>query len=350
LLEAGEQQLSGSMILDLAPNLSRTRGQLLLEGNSSQTLFQVRGFTPDFRDKAYKLDVSIDGDRDMINVLINDASLGLSNVRGNISIVPGDVNQIEFDFASKRLHLPTVIPALITATDNKKGPIAVKKRIMPLIELPWQLMSDLKLNFTHRADRFDLQPGNHTSTELAFSIENGQLRSHDINWLSDKSDGIAVLIINQLDEDKANADSERMQFNAKLSSRGRNTLELTQSLSGLVIFRDGGGTISTSKLDTTFSGFLSQLTRRVFSTAEKNSVICTDAAFKITHDQVLFDPALAVRTSRFDVFATAKINLPQETLKLQPNSRFRQGIGVSAASSLVPRIRVVGTKPLSMIF
>jgi hypothetical protein len=233
------------MILDLAPNLSRTRGQLLLEGNSSQTLFQVMGFTPDFRDEAYKLDVSIDGDRYKINVLINDASLGLSDVRGNISIVPGDVNQIEVDFASKRLHLPTFIPALITATDNKKDPIAVKKRIMSFIELPWQLMSDLKLNFTHRADRVDLQPGNHASTELAFSIENGQLRSHDISWLSDKSDGIAVLIINQLDEDKANADiqleissertpliwlftgkpvdvdGERLQFNAKLNSRSK---------------------------------------------------------------------------------------------------------------------------------
>lgn len=368
LLETGKQQLSGNLILDLAPNLSRTQGQLLLEGNSSKTLFQVMGFTPNFSDEAYKLGVNIEGDRDTINVRIKGASLGLSDLSGNISIVPGDVNQIEVSLTSKRLHLPTFIPALITATDNKKDPIAVKDRLIPSIELPWQLMSDLKLNFTHRADRVDLQPGNHARTELAFTIENGQLRSQDISWKSDKSNGAAVLVINQLKEDPTNADiqleivseripllwlftgtpvdidGEQLQFNARLNSRGRNTLELTQNLSGLAVFRGGGGIINSGKLDTVFGDFLSQLTRKVFATAEKQTnVQCTGAAFRINNGKVLFDPALVVRTSRFDVFATGEINLPNEALELQLNSRSRQGIGVSAASSLVPNVGVVGT-------
>lgn len=368
LLEAGNQKLSGNLLVDLAPNLSGTRGQLKLEGNSSQTLFQLMGFNPDFIDEAYSLGVDIEGNLDSVSLTIDNATLGLSDVSGKILIKPGDTDQFDVELTSRRLHLPTFIPALISATDDKKDPIVVKDRVIPDFDLPWRYLSDIKLNFIHKAAKVDLQLDNHSSTELAFAIDDGRLHSQNISWQSDKSDGTAVLVIDQSPEDKTNADirfeisseripllwlftgtpvdvdGERLQFNARFNSKGHSSAEVLKNLNGLVAFRGGGGVINTSKLDTLFGDFLLQLTRRVFSTAEKQTnVHCTGSAFSITNGKILFDPVLAVRTSRFDILATGEINLPNEALKLQINSRSRQGIGVSAVSSLVPRVGVVGT-------
>lgn len=63
----------------------------------------------------------------------------------------------------------------------------------------------------------------------------------------------------------------------------------------------------------------------------------------VKNGKVRLNPGLAVRTSHFDVLATGEINLPNEVLSLQLNNRSRQGVGISAASSLIPRVGVGGT-------
>ncbi|MFT7245811.1 MAG: hypothetical protein ACI82A_003182 [Candidatus Azotimanducaceae bacterium] len=368
LVETAGQKLTAELTLDLAPNLSQTRGQISLNGDSSRTLFNLIGLKPDFLDEPYKVQLKVVGDQDSMNIHIDDATMGTSDVTGGISVVPGDVYQLNFDLASKRIYLPTFIPTLITATDNKKDPIARQKTVLPQIEFPWRWLSAIEVDFSHEAEHVDLQPGDFASSQLAFTIENGSLLSQNISWQSDDSDGTAVLIIQQDDIDSASAsvafeiaseripmlwhftgtpiksDGEHLQFNVRMNSQGKNTQELSQNLNGLVIFRDGGLRINANKLDTLFGDFLLQLTKSVFSTADKQTtVLCSGGAMTITNGKVKLDPSLAIRTSHFDVLATGEINLPNELLSLQLNSRSRQGVGISAASSLIPRVRVVGT-------
>ena len=368
LMKTGGQSLTADFTLDLVPNMSQTRGQLSLTGDSSRTLFNLIGLKNDFLDEPYQVQLSIDGDQDRMNIHIDKATMGASDVTGQIAVIPGDVNELNFDLRSKRIYLPTFFPTIITATSEQKDPSAKKDKVLPQIEFSWQSLSGIKVDFSHSAERIDLQPGNFSSAQLSFTIEDGRLLSQDINWQSKDSDGTAVLVVIQDPVDHTSAsiefeitseripmlwlftgspitsDGEHLQFNAKLNSKGKTTLELSKNLNGLIIFRGGGGSINSKKLDTFFGDFLFQLTKRVFSTADsQTNVICTGGAFSVQNGKVNFDPGLAIRTSRFDILTSGEINLPTEALKLQLNSRSRQGIGVSAVSSLIPRVGVGGT-------
>lgn len=368
LLETAGQKLTAELTLDLAPNLSQTRGQASLSGDSSQTLFNLMGLQPDFLDEAYKVQLSVAGDRDSMNIQLDDATMGTSNVAGGISIVPGDVYQLNLDLTSKQIYLPTFIPTLVTATDNKKDPVAKQKTVLPQVEFPWRWLSDIEVDFSLEAERVDLQPGDFASSQLAFTIKNGSLLSQNISWQSKDSDGTAVLVIQQNATDKTSAsvafeiaseripmlwhftgtptinDGKQLQFNARMNSRGKTTQELSKNLNGLIIFRGGGLLVNANKLDTLFGDFLLQLTKSVFSTGDKQTkVICSGGAMTVKNGKVKFDPGLAVRTSRFDVLTTGEIYLPNEALSLQLNNRSRRGVGISAASSLIPRVGVGGT-------
>ena len=368
LLETGGQQLSGNLDLSLEENLSSTSGSLLLKGSSSNTLFQLLGYTPDFMDRSYEAAVDINAEEDLVRLVITRANLGESDVSGEITITPGEVFAYNVKLDSQRIYLPVFVPSLITATDDKKDQIVAKDKVFPKLDLAWDWLSDIKLDFQHRAKTVDLQPGNHAQTQIAFAINNGELFSQNLSWQSDLSDGTAVLVIQQTPENPDNAklkfeisseripmlwlftgrpvalDGERLQFNAKLDTEGSNTLTMLRNLNGLIVFRGGGGVINSSKLDTLFGDFLFQLTKRVFSTADsQTNISCTGGAFKINKGKLSFDPGLAIRTGRFDILTSGEIDLPSEALKLQLNSRSRQGIGVSAVSSLVPRVGIGGT-------
>ena len=368
LLETVGQKLTAELTLGLTPKLNQSRGQVSLSGDSSQTLFNLIGLKPDFLDEPYKVQLSVVGDQNSMNIHIDDATLGTSDVRGGMSVVPGDVYQLNFDLTSKRIYLPTFIPTLITATDDKKDPIPEQKTVLPQIDFPWHWLSAVKVDFSHDAAHVDLQPGDFASGQLSFTIEDGSLLSQNISWQSDDSDGTAVLVIQQDDIDSTSAsiafeitseriptlwhftgtpiksDGEHLQFNARMNSRGKNTQELSKNLNGLVIFRGGGLHINANKLDTLFGDFLLQLTKSVFSTGDKQTrVLCSGGAMTVKNGKVRLNPGLAVRTSHFDVLATGEINLPNEVLSLQLNNRSRQGVGISAASSLIPRVGVGGT-------
>jgi uncharacterized protein involved in outer membrane biogenesis len=368
LVEAGEQQLSGQLSLDLEQSTIRTHGNLLLKGNSSNTLMQLFGFQTNFLDRSYELALDVDENNENVYLRILRAQLGESDVSGEIVIKPGDVFTYNVNLTSERIHLPVFVPSLITATDDKKDPVKDKARVIPLTELSWDWLSRINLNFSHEAKVVDLQPGSHSHTQLDFSIGDGRLSSQNISWRSNLSDGLAVVLIEQdaLDPTIADiklevsseripmlwlftgspisVDGERLQFNAKVESRGSDTLSILKNLDGLIAFRGGGGVINSGKLDTLFGDFLFQLTKNVFRTAEKQTNIsCTSGGFTIKKGKVNLYPGLAVRSSRFDIFTTGEIDLPSESLKLQLNSRSRQGIGISAASSLVPRVRIGGT-------
>jgi uncharacterized protein involved in outer membrane biogenesis len=374
LLETAGQKLTAELTLDLAPNLSQTRGQLSLRGDSSNTLLNLVGFRNNFLDEPYQIQLDLIGNQDSMIIHLDNSSIGASDISGQISVAPSAIYQVSFDLTSKRIHLPTFIPTLITATDDKKDPITKKERVLPQIKFPWRWLSGIELDFSHMAERVDLRPGSFSSTQLAFTIKNGSLFSQNISWQSSDSDGTAVLVAQRDATDSESGsikfeivseripmlwlytgspitnDGERLQFNAKLDSKGKTTQELSKNLNGVIIFRGGGGGINTEKLDTLFGDFLLQLTKRVFSTTENQTkVLCTGGAFTIENGKVNLDPGLAIRTSLFDILASGEINLPDETLKLQLNSRPRQGIGVSAMRSLVPSVGIRGTMAIPKI-
>ncbi|MFN3236005.1 MAG: AsmA-like C-terminal region-containing protein [Pseudomonadales bacterium] len=364
-LNVGPHALTGSLMLDALPNLERTRGKVSLTSPGVVRLLKLFGFTPSILDVPVNIELELDGTRDLVSARILQAQIGRSSISGEITMKPGDIHQVTVDLKSPLLHLPTFLPSLETATDDKKDAIARGKQVIPDLQIPWSLLTKVDLDFQWDGAEVILRTDQTAQATVAFSSANGQLRSDNISWQSELSDGAAVLAIDVLAGDSARVEldltSERipviwlftgvpdandggnLHFRAQLNSQGASTTDLAANLDGAVLFRGGSGRINSAKLDTIFGDFLYQLSSRAFGTGDQQTRInCTAGAFYIRRGQIQMDPGVAVRTSRFDVLASGQITLPGEKLDLKLTSRSRKGIGVSAANTLIPRVGISG--------
>lgn len=364
-LNVGPHSLTGSLMLDALPNLERTHGQITFSSPSSVRLMNMLGRNATILDVPVNLELQLDGNRELVNATIIQAQVGQSSVNGEISVKPGNVHQVTVNLKSPLLHLPTFLPTLETATDDKKDVIARSKQVIPNIQIPWSLLNEVELDFQWDGAEVILRKDQIAQATVAFASANGKLRSDNISWQSELSDGAAVLAIDVMPEDSARVtldltseripviwlftgmpdldDAGNLHFRAKLNSEGATTTDLAANLDGAVLFRGGSGRINSAKLDTIFGDFLYQLSSRAFGTGDQQTrIACTAGAFYVRRGLIQMDPGVAVRTSRFDVLASGQITLPSEKLDLKITSRSRKGIGVSAANTLIPRVGISG--------
>lgn len=366
-LDIGPHKLSGSLMFDALPNVERTSGQLQLESPSSMQLLGLFGFTPDIIDAPVQITASLDGTRDMITAELTSASIGDSDLTGQVKIRPGDIPEVSVDLVSSYIHLPTFLPSLETATDDTKDAVVRGKKVIPEVQLPWRLLKNIALNFRWDLQDVLLKQDQKSKAKVEFSIEDGRLNSQDISWTSDLNNGKVILLVDTRDQPDdfgqfrleviseripvmwlytgvpTISDGGKLSFHAKLNSFGKTATDLGANLDGAILFRGGSGQINSSKLDTLFGDFLFQLSNMAFGTGDQQTKIsCTAGAFYIRGGKINMDPGLAVRTSRFDILSSGLITLPDEKLKLSVSSRSRQGIGVSAASTLVPNVGISG--------
>ncbi len=366
-LNVGSHTLTGNLRFSTDPNVERTTGQIQIQSPSSLKLLKLFGQSPDVIDAPVQLKLNLDGSRGLIHAEFTESNIGESHLAGRITLKPGDIPVVNVDLTSNYLHLPTFLPGLERATDDTKDVVVRGKKVIPEVQIPWHIFKDISLDFDWKLHEVLLKQDQKSQARIAFQIEEGRLTTNDISWKSELNNGRVLLLIDTRNQPPnfgqfrldviseripvmwlytgvpTTTDGGKLAFHAKLNSFGSTATDLGANLDGAVLFRGGSGQINSSKLDTLFGDFLYQLSSMAFGTGDQQTKIsCTGGGFYIRNGKINMDPGLAVRTSRFDILASGQITLPDEKLKLNVNSRSRQGIGVSAASTLVPSVGISG--------
>jgi uncharacterized protein involved in outer membrane biogenesis len=365
-LVVGEQSLSGELMLDLWPNVERTRGQLEFQSASVDESLSLANVSYDGLDVPVDISLALSGSRDEITLDLQSAQFGDTDLTGTVTMHPGPKPELSADLRSNKVHLPTFIPALETSTDAVNQPINRNQPVIPDVELPWHFIEQYETDFRWQGESITLKQDHLAKATVAFSLSDGQLATQDVSWQSDLNQGELILKAMSEGEDNGSVQlelisqripalwlfagtpqtesSEQHHFHTKLEGTGKTVRELTGNLNGAILFRDGGGRLSSARLDTLFGDFLHQLTTTVFRTGDQRTrVQCSAGALQVRNGRFKYEPGIAVRTNRFDVLTTGDVTFPEEKLNLIITSRSRKGIGVSAATTLVPRVGVSGT-------
>ena len=365
-LSVGEQSLKGALLLDHWPNVEQTRGQLVFNSNSSHAFQRLLNTESNIQDVPVEISIDVTSSRDEIAVDILNAQFGSTDLDGAVTYSPGPEPRLNAKLTSKSVHLPTFVPVLETSTDATKDPIDRSQPIIPDFQIPWQALDDHTVEFEWSGDAITLKQDQLATAKIKLAIADKQLTSEEFSWRSELNEGTINLVATAQDANTGSVEFEmlsrripalwlftgtpkldpdaKLRFHTKLTGTGSTTRELAGDLSGAILFQGGGGRLSSARLDSLFGDFLHQLTTTVFKTGDQQTrVQCSAGALQVTNGKIKFEPGIAVRTSRFDVLTTGDITLPDEKLKLTLTSRSRKGIGVSAATTLVPRVGVRGT-------
>ncbi len=132
---------------------------------------------------------------------------------------------------------------------------------------------------------------------------------------------------------------------ARLRASGVSARQMASSSNGLVLLTLGPGRIKSGAVDALGGGVLGQLAGKLnpFSAQDPFAQLdCTVARVDITGGQATVEPVL-VQTEKVTITAAGKVDLHTEDLKVDFNTRPREGIGVSPGMFTNPFIKLEGT-------
>ena len=357
----GEHKFSGQLILDNPQDLSSTSGSFSLTGKQSNELFDILGLSSPLLDQIYSLNFDVTGSREQVMIKNLSLQMGESDIKGDLSILPGRVPEVIARLRTDNLYIPLLLPSL--TTQEKTSDIAFSKNYFPNETLPFDLLNKANADIQYDITSAYVDESRPTRLSLSATLKDGEFQTDRLEWHGDITSGDATLRISATEVPELNLDmtSSRIPmlwlfagkpeqtsgtfYRGVFATRGKHTKELMSNLNGQILFRGGGGNLKRQRLDYLFGDFIDVVRRSILaSNAPDHTVVkCTAGAANITNGTVLLNPGIVIRTLNLDLLASGSIDLRKEKPDLTINSRSRTGLGISAIKSIAPRTRVRGT-------
>lgn len=135
-------------------------------------------------------------------------------------------------------------------------------------------------------------------------------------------------------------------LNIDIAGRGNTTRELAETLNGHVGLQSEGGRIRNQAFNILFGEFSLELIARLnpFSNKDPYSEItCVVVAFDVTQGVFETSPNIVIQSSKINLVSNGTIDLAEENISFNFNTRPRRRLSISAVELINPYIRVSGT-------
>lgn len=359
ILALGENRLGfdGSVALDKSFDFN-----VQFEGPDAGELRSLIGTLPE--NVPYRITTQLHGSPREFKLDGIAATVGDSELEGNLAIAVGDITGVSGDITSPYMNVSTW-----TRKDEDEPPAPPEKKkyvfddtpVMQITELGVEIDLDIKIDTLDLGDshiddldaKFVLQDKLIEFSPFTFHDTRGALLSGAFKLSSQGA--TPKLDFNLLAEDfhpligaKEGQDPATLpsgNFELTMQSTGQTGREIASNLDGKIRVTLGPGKLAPSAHSFLVTDFLEQLIRSLNPFSEKQEYTeleCAVAAADIESGLVTLSP-IVLHSKRLTIVSEGNIDLSTEKLNITFNSKQRKGLGISASNLVNPFIRVGGT-------
>lgn len=370
-IETGSLQLDDASIeaqgeIDLPPEVTATRLRFSARGDNLADLGQFRGLV--FPAKTFRVDASIEGSDDGLEIPLLEAHLGDSDLRASMRVGFAEKPKIEINLESEKFDLAQLLPPEDGTAEPEAAtqPATGDGRIIPQLAVPADQLNRVDLETRIKMAELVLRRNTLRDIEIETSLRDGELTVTRLNARATEGQLIASF--------RAVADGDRIVTSGKLQGKdvvfgkgqeseegpvipkqnlelefdtaGTTVRELAANLNGYLQVKGGNGRMKNSYLLDLFGSFFSELLSKVnpFVTREPyTSISCFAGYAEITDGVAEIKPGAVLQTDKLNMFARGQIDLKTEQIQLRFDTSPRSGIGISLADFVNPFVGVSGT-------
>lgn len=373
----GGHKVTADLALTGLPGSPAMKGQFVLSGPDTDSLFRYLGLEPVMPSEEYSVSVLLSGDTNSLELEQLTATAGESEISGSASYHKGEPALVHAQLLSKRLDVRYMFPDLKSmeteqAADPDDGedmhqPLTqsqLEDRVIPTTptELDWLqgVEGDIELSLQDVILRDDAR----SSVEVKLVIVDASVTSEKIQWNGNLSEGSARLELRDLTEGVAFSllmDSDRLpliwllagtpageqksNFHIALSGEGATVADLAASLDGTLAFKGSGGKINNRGLDLLLGDVFDELFSAINPEGQQEeftNVICHAGVLAFGDGRMELAPGVVLRSDKLDTAIGGGVNLKNERLNLVFNTRSRTGVGISASKAVTPFAKLGG--------
>lgn len=378
--QIGTNQVSGQ--LNLKEQGQSASGQVMLQGQSVQSLLDIVGVDLEVADGRYRASSAIEVTPRHLALTGLKADVIESDLNGDLTLSFGDVPRLDMDFHSRVLQLsawfqqfdehdavdpdPDPDPVPENEDDLKTPPTSreMKERLIPDTPLPLDWIKQIDGRWRYRIDRAEARENAYSTLLLDLDLKGGVLSSSKLGWEGTVSKGWADLKVDarqapyEIDLDftstrvpllwliaGGDVPKQESNYRGSLTASGATVREAAASLDGELILRASGAQLNNRGLDLILGDVFESVVDRLnpFSTtSEYTEVECIAGAFRFRDGVVAIDPGLVMRTDKIDIVTGGGFDLNTEALNISFNTRSRKGIGISPGKAITPYLKVAG--------
>ena len=359
-INVGLASLSGKGTLDFRGETSATQFDLTVNVPNIGSLGMLDGYR--MREQSFTLKANVIGAEDEVRVDNMLATLGHSDVSGEIRYRVGEVPTLDVLINSDAIEFA---PLLETRDNDVSTPEFDDGRVIPDIDIPFDAMTRMNANVhvdigelhrdaLHLRDiilRAELQNGALELTEAGFQAASGAL---NVRGRLEPNAGAGKAQLELVARDFATGVSEQNKdlsmtsdLDLKLDSIGADTRALAGNASGVVFADIRGGRFKGNQfMQAIFGDIFSEILSAInpFSeTAEYTEFECVILPLEIKSGMLSSNPNALVATSKLRIVANLEIDLEDESLVANIRTTPKKGISFSAGEMFNPYVKVVGT-------
>jgi AsmA family protein len=379
---AGDANLDASFEVGDVKELANARGTIDLSGPNSAPLVKLLGLDSELLAAPYHLSVNLSKSADSITLDPVRLEWGKSDYAGVIEVHIADVPEVKATLHSDYISLASVLPDVealaaeearrAETAEEQRKPAASRltraqlaERVIPNNTLDFSWLNQFKASIDYSVDVLHFREDATTTADVSFSIIDGTLTSRKIAWEGKFSAGKANLMLQATDAGvnadvyldiqrlplllllggvpKHNPDSI---YRARLRAHGDSMKSMANNASGAIAFVGGGGRLDNNSLDLILGDFFEEIFDRINPFSDTDSytrIECHAGAATIANGAMRLNPGLVIRTKKMDIVSSGSLNLDNEKLDLEFNTRSRKGIGISASKAITPYFKIGGT-------
>ncbi|QFU77372.1 AsmA family protein [Halioglobus maricola] len=374
-IKAGESKLASSAEIGFEGQSPSVRGRLKASGKRAHYLLRSLGLESPLPDDSFMLDgnfyLASSGELQLSDL---DVQLGVSEMQGDVYIVPGVPVKLRAKLVAPKLDLRFLraAPPAAASADKQRnyrdGEALTNKQLadqmIPENPIDFSWIGDYEGEVSLRADQLIYSEDMISQFELVAAIKEGVLATDIFEWAGDFSQGSAELKVRPLSRGAAidfQLNSQRLpllwlatgnanpvgkiDYKAELTTQGDTVAALAAASNGHIVLKGSGGRFDNAGMNLFFGDLFGEILSSIDPTSKQTpytEVECQAGIIAIRDGVVQISPGLVVRTDKMDIGLGGSIDLNTERLDVVFNTRARKGVGISASKAVTPFVKLGG--------
>jgi len=357
----GDARMTASGELDFDGDDSATQFELNIDIPSTATLGSMHGHR--MRAQAFTLDAHVSGGDGVLEIVDMIATLGASDVNGDIRYVVGDIPELTIDIESDSIIFAPLLDEREQEYDPE--PEFDDGRLIPAFTVPFDAMAklnasievdigELRRDTLHIRDivlRSSLRDGIFEVTEAGFQAKSGAVSAR-ARLAPQGGEGSAAIELvarefalgmAELNQDLAMTGD----IDINLESTGPDLRSLFGNATGVFFVNTRGGRVVNNRFMHALYGDMLNEILGTINPFRKNSpytnFACVILPVEINSGVMTSQPNSLVSTDKIRIVLKSEIDLKTESIRMNVRTTPKKGISISAGELVNPYIKVVGT-------
>jgi uncharacterized protein involved in outer membrane biogenesis len=360
-ISVGDASLEANGELDFAGDDSATRFDLEVNIPSTARLGTMDGYR--LREQPFTLIAHVVGGGGVLDVNDMIATLGESDINGDVHYEAGDIPEINVDIESDSIVFAPLLEEREAVYDST--PDFDDGRLIPDVIVPFDAMK--KINATVEVDigelqrdtlhirdvilRASLRDGTLDVSDAGFQAKSGAVRARASIAPADGEGKASVELVardlamgmTELNKDLAMTADIEINF----QSTGIDLRSLFGNANGVFFSNTRGGRLTNNKfMHALYGDLLDEIlgTINPFSKSDPyTNLDCVIFRLKVTNGALTSHPNSLVATDKIQIVLKSEIDLKSEALEMNVRTTPKKSIGISAGEIVNPYVKVVGS-------